>query len=233
MRMIQDETDFLAGGDESPRYQGKAARKMKNVWGLLKWPVYAAFGFGGGYILYRSYGLYTVAFQKWGLSAIGHSCQSFDWLPLLGGLVSGGCLNVAKLIIGGIAIVSLLALSILMSIPVLLYFSPSSIEGMVHQVRRNERQHAPLQGEASDTGEVKYLIRRHRSINRNTLRTLLALAVAASCLEMGIVWVARGGRADVLTVMIDSFGLEMLLAGFFIFKNAFRATPPKKVMDVD
>jgi len=201
--------------------------KKKAFWSVLKFPVYAGFGFTGVFLLYRAYGLYQTAFQKWGLSTVGTVCGTQNHIPFVGDFIAGGCHGLAELIIGAIALVVLIALTIVESIPTLVYFHVPAIEGMILQLRDNVASYVPIGGEQGDTPEVEALITRHKRISETGLKTLLIFSIAAFVAEALIVWVARGQNAPLMSVLIDSLAFEALLAGLLAFRNAFRSKPQR------
>ncbi|HIK14599.1 MAG TPA: hypothetical protein IGS53_04810 [Leptolyngbyaceae cyanobacterium M33_DOE_097] len=224
---IGEQVNYLSDDPKAKRIQ-----KRRSLWRLIKLPVYGAFAICGAFLLFRSFGIYQVFFSNAGLRTIGGVCSALQPFPLLGWVLSAGCDTVSRVIVGSIALVTLIALTALMSIPVLLYFDPAAIEGMVHQLRDNRKEHQAIALYTDDGQEVQNLVQRHKKLPDKALRTLALLSVVAFLVEAAIVYFVRGPKASIITVLIDSLGLEMLLIAFFSFRNAF-LSKPKQARVVD
>lgn len=193
----------------------------------VKFPVYFCSGIVGLFLLYRSYGLFQTAFSKFGLGGISNVCPTLAYVPFLGEGLASGCSGLAGLVIGIISLTVLLTVTILQVLPTLLYFHPQSISDMVHQLRANLRSREFLNHESSDNAEITTLVKRHNSLSDRSLKTLLVFSVLSFCIEAWIVWVARSGRSDVGSVLVDSLAFDALVAATLAFSNAFRAKPEK------
>lgn len=210
----------------------KKAQKRRNVWKWLKFPIYVAFGFGAAFLLFRSYGIYQQFFASAGLRTIGGVCTALKPFPFAGWLLQAGCDTISQVIVATIALITLIALTILMSIPLMLFFDPGAIEGMIHQLRDNKRDHQPISVSSGDDEQVRVLAQRYQSLPKGALRTLNVLSVAAFVLEAFIVYSVRGKDTSIIVVLIDSIGFELLLTAFFMFRNAF-LSKPKTVRVID
>jgi len=188
----------------------------------LRYPVYAAAGMVGGFLLYRSTGLYQVAFEKWGLGGIANACPQLSATPIIGGLLAGGCGQGAATIAGLIVATVLFTVTILQSLPTLLYFHPKAISGMVTQLRQNRKGRPLLAAESGDTEEIKSLINRHNNLSDKQLRTLLLFSLAAFWAEYLIVRTARGDAGSVTAALVDSLGFDILLVATLAFAGIFR-----------
>ena len=188
----------------------------------LRYPVYICSGLVGGFLLYRSTGLYQVAFEKWGLGGIANACPQMATTPIIGGLLAGGCGQGAAVIAGLIVATVLFTLTILQSLPTLLFFHPKAISGMVSQLRANRRGRSLLSAESGDTEEIRSLIERHNSLSDRQLRTLLIFSVAAFALEFWIVRTARGTGSTVGAALVDSLGFDALTIATLAFSGIFR-----------
>lgn len=203
----------------------KSTRPGGLAW--LRYPVYAASGMVGVFLLYRSLGLYQQAFAKWGLDGMGRACQPLSKTPLIGSLISGGCDQIALVVAGLVTTLVLLVLTTLQSLPTLLYFHPKAISSMVTQLRLNRKGRTLLAAESNDTDEIRTLIERHNHLSDRQLRTLLIFSVGAFALEWWIVWTARGGAASVGAALVDSLGFDVLIAATLAFAGIFRPTVSK------
>ena len=125
----------------------RAARPGGLAW--LRYPVYATAGMAGMFLLYRSLGLYQTAFADWGLGQIAAVCGPMAGTPLIGGLIAGGCGQIAGVVTGLIVLMVLLVLTILQSLPTLLWFHPQTITRMVDQLRANRRYRKTLATDGS------------------------------------------------------------------------------------
>lgn len=195
----------------------------RNQGGLswIKWPVYVASGMVGAFLLYRALGLYQAAFASWGVDRIGGVCVQFSSAPLVGGILRGLCNQAAAILAGLIAVVVLIVLTILQSLPTGLYFHPRIIEGMVSHLRGQQRSRTLLAAESNDSGEIKRLVDRHNRLSAEQLRTILIFSVAAFAVEAWIVWVARGGEASMTAALVDSLALDALIGATFAFAGVF------------
>ena len=188
----------------------------------LRYPVYICSGLVGGFLLYRSTGLYEIAFEKWGLGGIANACPQMATTPIIGGLLAGGCGQGAATIAGLIVATVLFTLTIVQSLPTLLYFHPKAISGMVTQLRINRKGRPLLAAESGDTEEIKSLINRHNHLSDRQLRTLLIFSVAAFALEFWIVRTARGTGSTVGAALVDSLGFDVLTIATLAFSGIFR-----------
>ena len=188
----------------------------------LRYPVYAAAGMVGGFLLYRSTGLYQVAFEKWGLGGIANACPQLSATPIIGGLLASGCTQGAATIAGLIVATVLFTVTILQSLPTALYFHPKAIAGMVTQLRLNRKSRTLLAAEAGDTEEIKTLVERHNSLSDRQLRTLLLFSLAAFWAEYLIVRTARGDAGSLGAALVDSLGFDVLLVATLAFSGIFR-----------
>jgi len=214
------EIDYL--DDSQP---AKKAQQRRNIWKLLKYPVYAAFGFGAAFLLFRSYGIYQTFFANAGLKTIGNVCTALQPFPGLGWILSAGCGTISQVIVATVSLITLIALTIIMSIPLLLYFDSDSIESMVYQLRGNQKDHQAIQVQSGDNHEIHQLVSRHKTLPDKAIRTLNILAVVAFFVEGMIVYFVRGWDASIFVVLIDSLGFDLLLTSFFMFRNAFLSKP--------
>ena len=202
----------------------RSARPGGLAW--LRYPVYATAGLAGAFLMYRSLGLYQDAFSAWNLGGISAACGPMAGTPLIGGLIAGGCGQIAAAISGLIVLMVLVVLTILQSLPTLLWFHPRTITRMVDQLRANRRYRRHLTTEGSDSDEVKALVTRHNSISSDkNLRTLLVFSVLAFALEGWIIWTARQGTADLTAVLVDSLAFEGLVTAVLSFAAVFRPVP--------
>ena len=188
----------------------------------LRYPVYVCSGLVGGFLLYRSTGLYEIAFGKWGLDSIATTCPQLATTPIIGGLLAGGCTQGAATIAGLIVATVLFTLTILQSLPTLLYFHPKAISGMVSQLRANRKGRPLLAAESGDTEEIKTLINRHNNLSDKQLRTLLVFSLAAFWAEFFIVRTARGDAGSLGAALVDSLGFDILLVATLAFSGIFR-----------
>jgi hypothetical protein len=210
----------------------ESKEKRKKSWLLIiRWPVYFALGMGMAFILYRSFGVYQIAFQKMGLGYIANSCNGLTIAPFIGAFLSGGCSFLARLICGLLALFALAACTILQSLVTLSYFSQGGIAGIVTQLRANLRGLKPLSHDTADTEEIKTLVERHNRISEKTFGKLLILSVIGFIAEAIIVFIARGAGADLWTVAVDTFGFEILLVIFLFFQSIFQGDPNKDVSE--
>lgn len=219
--------DYLAD-----RPQKTSAAKRRNFWKLIKFPVFAAFGLLGLFLLFRSFNLYQAFFTQAGLRTIGGACTALQPFPLIGWVLQAGCDNISRFMVSSIALVTLIGLTCLMSIPVLVAFCPEAIESMVEQLRGNKREFQAISANSDDGVEVQTLVRRHQKLPDNALRSLALLSVGAFLIEAGMVYFVRGPKASIFDVLIDSLGMEALLIAFFVFRNAF-LSKPKQTRVVD
>ncbi len=194
----------------------------------LRYPVYICSGLVGGFLLYRSAGLYVSAFGKWGLGGIANACPQLATTPIIGGLLAGGCTQGAAVITGLIVTVVLFTLTIIQALPTALYFHPRAISGMVTQLRQNRRGRSLLAAESGDTEEIKTLISRHNSLSDRQLRTLLVFSLASFWAEFWIVRTARGDAGSVPAALVDSLGFDVLLVATLVFSSVFRPQPTTK-----
>jgi hypothetical protein len=202
----------------------RAARPGGLAW--LRYPVYATAGMAGMFLLYRSLGLYQAAFADWGLGQIAAVCGPMAGTPLIGGLIAGGCGQIAGIVTGLIVLMVLLVLTILQSMPTLLWFHPQTITRMVDQLRANRRYRKTLATDGSDSAEVRTLVTRHNSISSDkNLRTLMVFSVLAFALEGWIIWTARQGTASLTAVLVDSLAFECLVTAALSFAAVFRPVP--------
>lgn len=215
---MKQATDYLA---DKPNQ----ARKKGNMWKMLKLPVYAAFGICAAFLLYRSFGIYQTFFQQAGLRTIGGVCTALTPFPFFGWALQAGCDTISSVVVSSIALVTLIALTALMSIPVLLHFNPTAIEGMVDQLRANHKEHPTIALHSDDGHEIRQLAQRHQALPDKALKTLMLLSVAAFIAEAAIVYFVRGKDASIIVVLVDSLGFELLLIAFFSFRNAFLSKP--------
>ncbi len=191
----------------------------------LKWPVFLCSGLVGAFLLYRAYGLYQVAFERFGLTGIQGVCSPLGFVPFLGGWLQTACDWLADFIVGTLALVALAALTTLQLLPTLLYFHPQTIATMVEQLRANQRSRSPLEPHQGDNTEVQKLVHRHNQMGDRALKTLLIFSVIAFGLEAWIIWIARAGNADLGPVLVDALALDLLIAATLAFGNAFQAKP--------
>lgn len=206
--------------------------KKKKSWLLMiRWPVYFALGMAMAFILYRSFGVYQIAFRNMGLGAIEKTCDVLTNAPFVGWLVFAGCANVARFLIGFLALFSLAACTILQSLVTLSYFSQGGIAGIVTQLRANLKGAKPLSHETSDTPEIKTLVERHNSISEKAFMKLLILSIVGFVAEAIIVFIARGAGANLWTVFVDTFGFEVLLLIMLFFGSVFQGDPNKDVYE--
>lgn len=202
----------------------RAARPGGLAW--LRYPVYATAGLAGAFLMYRSLGLYQDAFNAWSLGQIAAACGPMAGTPIIGGLIAGGCTQGAAIITGLIVLMVLIVLTILQSLPTLLWFHPRTITRMVDQLRANRRYRKTLTTDGSDSAEVRVLVTRHNSISSDkNLRTLLVFSVLAFALEGWIIWTARQGTADLVAVLVDSLAFECLVTATLSFAAVFRPVP--------
>lgn len=202
----------------------RATRPGGLAW--LRYPVYATAGMAAGFLLYRSLGLYQQAFAAWNLGQIAAVCGPMAGTPLIGGLIAGGCSQIAAAIAGLIVLMVLIVLTILQSLPTLLWFHPQTITRMVDQLRANRRYRRTLATEGNDSAEVRVLVTRHNSISSDkNLRSLLIFSVLAFALEGWIIWTARQGTADLTAVLVDSLAFEGLVTATLSFAAVFRPVP--------
>lgn len=212
MKSAQPSTiDYL---DQPTRRRGGLA--------ALRYPVYVCSGLVGGFLLYRSTGLYEIAFGKWGLDRIANTCPQLSATPIIGGLLAGGCVQGAAVIAGLIVAVVLFTLTILQTLPTLLYFHPKAISGMVTQLRQNRKGRPLLAAESGDTEEIKSLINRHNNLSDKQLRTLLIFSLAAFWAEFLIVRTARGDAGSLGAALVDSLGFDLLTIATLAFAGIFR-----------
>ena len=188
----------------------------------LRYPVYACAGLVGTFLLYRSLGLYQTAFAAWGLGQIAAVCGPMGATPLIGGLVADGCGQIAGVVTGLIVLMVLLVLTILQSLPTLLYFHPKAIAGMVQQLRLNRKGRSLLAAESGDTDEIRALVNRHNHLSDRQLRTLLVFSVAAFAVEFWIIRTARGADSSVIAALVDSLGFDVLTVATLAFAGIFR-----------
>lgn len=188
----------------------------------LRYPVYICSGLVGGFLLYRSTGLYQVAFEKWGLDGLANACPQMATTPIIGGLLAGGCGQGAATIAGLIVATVLFTLTIVQSLPTLLYFHPKVISDMVTQLRQNRKGRTLLSAESGDTEEIRALVERHNNLSDRQLRTLLIFSVAAFALEFWIVRTARGEGSTVGAALVDSLGFDVLTIATLAFSGIFR-----------
>ena len=191
----------------------------------LRYPVYAAAGMTGGFLLYRSLGLYQTAFNAWGIGGLSQACQPITRTPIIGGLIAGGCTQGAATIAGLIVLTVLATLTILQTLPTALYFHPKAIAGMVTQLRLNRKGRTLLSAESGDTEEIKTLISRHNSLSDRQLRTLLVFSLAAFWVEFLIVRTARGDAGTLGAALVDSLGFDLLTIATLAFAGIFRPQP--------
>lgn len=212
----------------APRdYFNDEPRKKKAGLRWLIYPIYFTSGVIGLFLLYRSFGLYQLAFSRWGVWSISDSCSALNAIPLAGGWIASGCGLLGRFVVGTIALLSLISLTGLQSLPTLLYFHPASISAMVDQLRSNLRNRPALMPEGSDNAEIETLVKRHNQLGDKGLRTLLLFSVGAFAAEGFIIWSARNGRADMTSVLVDSLAFELLVAGTLAFAGVFRPRPRK------
>lgn len=222
--------DYLSDDNDSGRGSGRSNTKKKgNGWSWVKYPVYAGFGLAAALLIYRSLGIYRIAFNRFGLDSIGNSCDQFSIVPFIGSAINFGCVNFAWLIVGTVSLFVLAALTLLQSIPTLIYFHDTSIVGMIDQLRYNRKTFSRISTESGDTQEIQSLVDRYNNLAEWQLKTLLILSVLAFAAEAYIVWTARNGRSDLTSVLIDSLAFEVLLFAFLSFKNVFRPIPKRVV----
>jgi len=188
----------------------------------LRYPVYICSGLVGGFLLYRSTGLYQISFGKWGLASIANACPQLATTPIIGGLLAGGCTQGAAVIAGLIVATVLFTVTILQSLPTLLWFHPKAISGMVTQLRQNRKGRPLLSSESGDTEEIKSLINRHNNLSDKQLRTLLVFSLAAFWAEYLIVRTARGDAGTLGAALVDSLGFDVLLVATLAFSGIFR-----------
>lgn len=203
-----------------------AARRGGLAW--LRYPVYTAAGMTGGFLLYRSLGLYQTAFNAWGIGGLSQACQPITRTPLIGGLLAGGCTQGAATVAGLIVLTVLITLTIIQALPTALYFHPRAISGMVGQLRANRRGRSLLSAESGDTEEIKTLINRHNNLSDRQLRTLLVFSLASFWVEFLIVRTARGDAGSVPAALVDSLGFDVLLVATLVFSSVFRPQPTTK-----
>lgn len=204
--------------DDEPKPKTKAAPLS-----FIRFFIYFVAGVMAGFLLYRSFGLFQITFDKFGIGVIRNTCTVFGFIPFMGGGIARGCLGLADFINGTIAFLTLIALSILQLIPTLMYFHPGSIRGMVGQLRANSRASEKLDFQEGDSKEVRRMVVRHNRMNDRALTTFLIFSVGAFAMEAAIVWVARSGRADLMSVLADSLALDLLAVATLAFANAFAA----------
>lgn len=188
----------------------------------LRYPVYAAAGMTGGFLLYRSLGLYQTAFVNWGIGGLSQACQPITRTPLIGGLIASGCAQGAATVAGLIVLTVLVTLTILQSLPTALYFHPKAIAGMVTQLRLNRKGRPLLAAESGDTEEIRALVDRHNSLSDKQLRTLLVFSLAAFWAEFLIVRTARGDAGTLGAALVDSLGFDLLTIATLAFAGIFR-----------
>lgn len=208
--------------------QPTAARRSGGL-AWLRYPVYICSGLVGGFLLARSLNLYQVAFAKWGLGTISNACPQLSATPLIGGLLAGGCGQVAAVIVGLVTITALLTLTILQSLPTALYFHPKAISGMVAQLRLNRKGRTLLSAESGDTEEIRALVDRHNSLSDKQLRSLSIFAIAAFALEAWIILTARAGTASIGAAVVDSLAVDALLGSTLAFATIFRPQATAKI----
>ena len=203
--------------------QPTAATRRGGGLAWLRYPVYICSGLVGGFLLYRSAGLYISAFGKWGLDSIATTtCPQLATTPIIGGLLASGCTQGAAVIAGLIVTVVLFTLTAVQALPTALYFHPKAIAGMVTQLRLNRKSRTLLAAEAGDTEEIRSLVERHNSLSDRQLRTLLLFSVAAFALEFWIVRTARGDGSTVGAALVDSLGFDVLTIATLAFSGIFR-----------
>jgi hypothetical protein len=215
-------------------YLGMAESKDKNKksWlTFIRYFVYFVLGMVMAFILYRSLGVYQLAFQKMGLGAIEKSCGNLTITPFIGSMLSSGCSTISMILGGLLPLLALALCTIFQSLVTLSYFSQGGISGIVTQLRSNLRWSKPLNHDTADTPEIKTLVERHNKISEKAFRKLIILSVVGFIAEAFIVYIARGSGADLWVIGFDTFGFEIVLIVLLFFGSIFQGNPDKEVSE--
>lgn len=225
-----DATTVERGSGRSSKGGGKATKKGSNaVWMFFKWFIIGVGVAIAIALLFRSFGIYQIAFDKFGITSFGNVCRPFRVIPWIGGWVFDTCGWLVDLLVGSLAFLVLLMLTILQSIPTLLYTYDKAISGMVEQIRHNRKMASKLSKESGDNEEIETLIDWHNSIGEKHLKTFMIISVIAFAAEAFIIWEARNGRADIISILIDALAFDALLFFLVSWNNLFRPIPKRVV----
>lgn len=208
MKSAKPDPDYLMDGEPSKE---KNRKKGINFLAIFRYLVFFTGGLLGVFLFYRGYGLFQLAFSKWGLGSITGVCSTFNYIPFIGGFIADGCSTLGRFVTGLLALMVLLLITVLEVLPTFIYFHPRSTQETILQLRRNQKLKQELKEESGDTREIKGLIRHHNKLADRHLQMILIASAVAFFAEMWIIWVARSGRADIASVLIDSLAFELLV----------------------
>lgn len=226
LRYIRRKNKVASTPDHVGNLQNSEVKK-KDWWKSIRYILYFCSGVMGVVLLVRSFLIYKIAFEKWGLFTQQNACEPLGGVWLIGQNLSWLCDVVTSTATAIAPYAALLGLTILQSIATFLIFSPGAIAGMVEQLRRNNTRRDKLDAYTTDDAETARLVKRHAKVQEQNLRTLLVFSVLAFIAEAFIVWTARDGQAEIIDILVDSLAFDALVAFVLILRNLFKAKPHK------